>query len=307
MSGEAGTSSPGAGPPKKANRRNLRKKRNVSSDSEGEDGTAGVLSAKRKQLDSSDKNAMSFTTKKQHASTNATVKSVMTFESTAMDAKPEYLTNDATRTLDMGAQASGLPAGQDAPESSTQGGANVYRGMKGYKDYRDGFRREDEKGGKQGPVRGPMKPSANYRMSVLVDYQPDICKDYKETGYCGFGDSCKFLHDRGDYKAGWQLDRDWEEEQKARKERERKGWVDASESEEDSDDDGLPFACFICREPWSKCQDPVVTKCGHHFCEQCALKQNAKSGKCFVCNEPTRGIFNVAHDIIKRERQRAKH
>jgi hypothetical protein len=26
------------------------------------------------------------------------------------------------------------------------------------------------------------------------------CKDYKETGRCGYGDSCKFMHDRGDYK-----------------------------------------------------------------------------------------------------------
>ena len=24
-------------------------------------------------------------------------------------------------------------------------------------------------------------------------------------------DSCKFLHDRGDYKSGWQLDREFEE------------------------------------------------------------------------------------------------
>ena len=23
------------------------------------------------------------------------------------------------------------------------------------------------------------------------DYQPDICKDYKETGYCGFGGQCE--------------------------------------------------------------------------------------------------------------------
>lgn len=22
------------------------------------------------------------------------------------------------------------------------------------------------------------------------DYQPDICKDYKETGFCGFGGEC---------------------------------------------------------------------------------------------------------------------
>ena len=26
-------------------------------------------------------------------------------------------------------------------------------------------------------------------------------------------DSCKFLHDRGDYKSGWQLDREFEENQ----------------------------------------------------------------------------------------------
>ena len=44
-------------------------------------------------------------------------------------------------------------------------------------------------------------------MTVRFDYQPDICKDYKETGYCGYGDSCKFIHDRGDYKSGWEIDR----------------------------------------------------------------------------------------------------
>lgn len=33
----------------------------------------------------------------------------------------------------------------------------------------------------------------------------EICKDYKETGYCSFGDSCKFIHDRGDYKSGWEI------------------------------------------------------------------------------------------------------
>jgi hypothetical protein len=38
------------------------------------------------------------------------------------------------------------------------------------------------------------------------DYQPDICKDYKETGFCSYGDSCKFMHDRGDYKSGWELE-----------------------------------------------------------------------------------------------------
>ena len=56
-------------------------------------------------------------------------------------------------------------------------------------------------------THGPLRASTNVRMTVRFDYQPDICKDYKETGYCGYGDSCKFIHDRGDYKSGWELDR----------------------------------------------------------------------------------------------------
>ena len=49
------------------------------------------------------------------------------------------------------------------------------------------------------------------RTTVRWDYAPDICKDFKETGFCGFGDSCKFMHDRGDYKFGWQLEREAEQ------------------------------------------------------------------------------------------------
>jgi RING finger protein 113A len=62
-----------------------------------------------------------------------------------------------------------------------------------------------------------VKGASNVRAICRFDYQPDICKDYKETGYCGFGDSCKFLHDRGDYKTGWQLEKEWEEQQKQKK------------------------------------------------------------------------------------------
>jgi hypothetical protein len=63
---------------------------------------------------------------------------------------------------------------------------------------------------------GPVKQVSNVRAYSQMDYKPDICKDYKETGHCGFGDSCKFMHDRGDYKSGWQLEQDWKKEQAIR-------------------------------------------------------------------------------------------
>ena len=58
-------------------------------------------------------------------------------------------------------------------------------------------------------------------------------QDYKETGYCGFGDACKFMHDRGDYKSGWELDREWEEKEKERKRAEALKMMAGSDDEEE--------------------------------------------------------------------------
>merc|ERR1719146_615247 len=70
---------------------------------------------------------------------------------------------------------------------------------------------------------------SNVRMTMRMEYwgttgEGGICKDYKETGYCGFGDSCKFLHDRSDYKQGYELEREWEAKQKKIEEEKRKRW-----------------------------------------------------------------------------------
>ncbi|KAJ0969369.1 hypothetical protein J5N97_022246 [Dioscorea zingiberensis] len=173
---------------------------------------------------------------------------------------------------------------------------NVYKGIHGYTDYKAGFQREQTAGG----AHGPLRASANIRPSVRFDYQPDICKDYKETGYCGFGDACKFMHDRGDYKSGWLLEKEWEDSEKARKKRIAMGGGSGGGADVDGDeedDDELSFSCCICRQSF---KDPVVTRCRHYFCEHCALKHHAKNKRCFVCNKPTLGIFNTAHEIKKK-------
>lgn len=71
-----------------------------------------------------------------------------------------------------------------------------------------GFRREHTIGAEKGAGQhGPLRANVHARVSVRFDYQPDICKDYKETGFCGYGDACKFVHDRSDYKGGWEIER----------------------------------------------------------------------------------------------------
>nr|XP_010925741.1 zinc finger CCCH domain-containing protein 15 isoform X2 [Elaeis guineensis]XP_010925742.1 zinc finger CCCH domain-containing protein 15 isoform X3 [Elaeis guineensis]XP_010925744.1 zinc finger CCCH domain-containing protein 15 isoform X4 [Elaeis guineensis]XP_029121331.1 zinc finger CCCH domain-containing protein 15 isoform X5 [Elaeis guineensis]XP_029121332.1 zinc finger CCCH domain-containing protein 15 isoform X6 [Elaeis guineensis] len=198
-----------------------------------------------------------------------------------------------------------LKQAEEALKGKSKGNDKVYRGIHGYTDYKAGFRREQTVAGeKAGGAHGPLRPSSNIRLSARFDYQPDICKDYKETGYCGYGDACKFLHDRGDYKSGWQLEKEWEEVEKARKRGLALGGGgtegDGGDDEDDDDDDSLPFACFICRQPF---EEPVVTKCKHYFCQHCALKHHATNKKCFVCNKPTLGIFNTAHEIRKKMAQ----
>lgn len=193
-------------------------------------------------------------------------------------------------------------------KSTSSGGEKLYSGMHGYTDYKAGFRREQTIAAeKAGGAHGPLRASAHIRVSARFDYQPDLCKDYKETGYCGYGDSCKFLHDRGDYKSGWQLEKEWDEKEKERKRNIALGIDDEDEgpaerSDED-EDDSLPFACFICREAF---QEPVVTRCKHYFCLHCALKHHARNKKCYVCDQPTNGIFNTAFEILKKKSAQEK-
>ena len=157
---------------------------------------------------------------------------------------------------------------------------------------------------------GPVKAPTNVRTITVTDFAPDVCKDYKQTGFCGFGDSCKFLHAREDYKQGWELDRDWEVGTKGKKKLGGQTVASANRStgkndgEADDDDevdedamlDNIPFACIICKQSY---RNPIVTKCGHYFCENCALQRYRKNPACAACGAGTGGAFNTAKNLRK--------
>ena len=168
------------------------------------------------------------------------------------------------------------------------------------------------------PIRqvGPIKAPTNIRAITVTDFAPDVCKDYKQTGFCGFGDSCKFLHAREDYKQGWELDRDWEIGTKGKKVGGRtvasanRGGKSRDGDEEDEDEDavleGIPFACLLCKRPYA---NPIVTKCGHYFCEACALQRYRRNPACAACGAGTGGVFNGAKSfrkLLERKRERAR-
>ena len=168
-------------------------------------------------------------------------------------------------------------------------------------------------------LAGPLKAPTFVRTTSRFDYQPDICKDYKDTGFCGFGDSCIYLHDRGNTLTGWQLEEEYEKKKKAeqeKKEREMDMFCkeiegkDTSTVETNIGSDGLPFACYLCREPFT---DPIVTTCFHYFCQKCIManvKKNnenttsaSTSSACPICGKDTHGVFNYPNKLYQKRRR----
>lgn len=185
----------------------------------GEDDTVVVRKAKQLKGD-----PLAFTTK-----TDSKQEATLKFESNK--ALQQQNVNDATRSIqtetefdrDGRAQREKIPTQGTAGQQQQDDG--TYKGMNSYIDYKAGFRREHTIGGEKGRgAHGPLRANVYARAISRFDYQPDLCKDYKETGFCSYGDACKFMHDRGDYKSGWELEREWEAEQKRKMEAITKGW-----------------------------------------------------------------------------------
>ncbi|NWU44498.1 R113A protein, partial [Hylia prasina] len=141
----------------------------------------------------------------------------------------------------------------------------IYRGINNYQKY---MKPKDTSMGNasSGMVRkGPIRALEHLRATVRWDYQPDICKH------------------------GRQIERELDEG--------RYGIDDNENYEVSSDEEDMPFKCFICRGSF---KNPVVTKCRHYFCESCALQRYRKSQRCYVCDKQTNGVFNPAKELMAK-------
>ncbi len=67
-------------------------------------------------------------------------------------------------------------------------------------------------------------------------------------------------------------------------------------------DDGLPYACHICRQPFT---NPIVTSCQHYFCEGCMLHRirDESTTACPICQKDTHGVFNHARKLEAKKRR----
>lgn len=121
-------------------------------------------------------------------------------QSTAREAKGLDLSYASSRTAaalgseDAHATAINVLAAEENEQIRTKAlpvsGDGIYRGMKGYKDYEP----KTQQAGSipsGGTSAGPLKAPVFIRQATRFDYQPDLCKDYKETGFCGFGGMCE--------------------------------------------------------------------------------------------------------------------
>lgn len=298
----------------------------TSSKSTNEEGGSGTIAASTKRTDSS------AATRIADRSSDTTLSGWKADISTGQ--KPR---DDAVRILDVdtevGKDTRSMHERNQQIHKDLKSGvleAGIYRGLGGYKQYAE---RSDSaiSASKSTGLLGPVRGTNNVRGTLRIEWigtsgDGGICKDYKETGYCGFGDSCKFAHDRSDYKPSYMLEKEWEAKQQAIQDKKRLCWekrmkrkaaaAAAGQEDPDSDSDSssasgsdaeaaLPTGCPACERRWQDCKSiPITTVCGHYFCEDCAMANYAKTPKCMNCDAPTNGIFNSAEAIEDKLRQK---
>ncbi|GMI01990.1 hypothetical protein TrVE_jg11492 [Triparma verrucosa] len=178
----------------------------------------------------------------------------------------------------------------------TNDATGLYNGSKGYSTFVSP-NLESIAASKHNGTRGQLRANTTIRVTSQMDYQPDVCKDYQKTGYCGFGDTCVFMHDRGSYKSQSEIENEWEERKK-RVEEERAKAVRTLEGEVEVEEVTYKYGygCIVCKE-WFK--DPVETVCGHFYCEPCVRTLAKGDDKCLMCGKDLGGTWKDAGKLRK--------
>lgn len=126
----------------------------------------------------------------------------------------------------------------------------------------------------------------------------NLCKDWHDSGYCPFGNSCLYLHDRSNHKTGWELEKEYEKSEKERWKRISNPELALKEAQEASlkliEKYKPAQECGLCKEPFEK---PVEVECGHIFCMRCAIKLP----KCQQCGKKLSGIMNNAEKFLSQQ------
>ena len=87
----------------------------------------------------------------------------------------ESITNETTTS-----HLLGTTRAHQGPSSDVSQGA-TYKGTSNYQTF---IQKNPNAPSKQ---VGPVKAPTNIRTITVTDFAPDVCKDYKQTGFCGFG------------------------------------------------------------------------------------------------------------------------
>lgn len=66
--------------------------------------------------------------------------------------------------------------------------------------------------------------------------------------------------------------------------------------------ESIPFACFLCREPFQISKNPIITLCQHYFCSDCIIghEKKTKTSKCPICDKQMYGVFNRPVKLLKK-------
>ena len=95
--------------------------------------------------------------------------------------------------------------------------SKLYRGANNYANYRLTDAELENPTETYKWKHGPTRAKDNAAKSTCrFDYDPSLCKDFHDCGYCVFGNSCIYVHDRSNYKTGWEMEKDYERAEKER-------------------------------------------------------------------------------------------